>query len=252
MELTAAEIELIRIKREQDLLQEQQEALQSQLEYDSNLRKQSEQIETKRKQFERKYEVVSTLYNKLCTLGVKEYITKREYKQDIQAESYITRELKEGDITVEDISQISLITKWGNLDDINSSGDCYLPYSLSNRQQYYKPETVARKILETVVKENRVKLETEVQEIYFNNLVVELKSSSPVDTEFFKTTEYIRNQYNKHSEGYNQLQLKIEYPNKSWVILNVYQSSWNIKNKFDSKYIKPETNEEWLKYLAKE
>jgi hypothetical protein len=84
-------------------------------------------------------------------------------------------------------------------------------------------------------------------------LIEDLKISSPTGTIFTKQTEYVRNQYTiKGSNGYYQNQLKIEYPNKSWVILNVYQSSWNIKDKFDSKYIKPETKEAWLEYLAKE
>ena len=102
MELTAAEQELIRIKREQDLLQEQQDALQSQLEYDANLRKQSEQIEIKRKQLTDKYERTIGLYNKLCSLGVKEYVSKREYKANIEIYEHITRGLKPEDVIKED------------------------------------------------------------------------------------------------------------------------------------------------------
>ena len=56
---------------------------------------------------------------------------------------------------------MELITRWGNIYDVDSNGCCPIPYTLSSRSQFYKPETVAKKILETVAKENRIKLETE-------------------------------------------------------------------------------------------
>lgn len=251
---TAAELEMIRLKREEEENKAQQDALQNQLEYDKLIKEQIESFELNKKDTINRFNRNEALYEVLCTLGVKDYITKKEYDCPVQGREFIVRELHEKDVITEVMKQVRIDTKWGMIGQADSNGRAEIPSLLSNRCQSYTPQSIAKKIMETIQQEKREEIKKETSENYFNNLVKELKLSSPEGTKFFKTNEYISNSnYGRRGQnpGYYQDYLKIEYPNGSWVKLAVYLSSWNIKEKFDNKYIKPETNEEWLKYLSK-
>ncbi len=249
MELTKAEIELIRLKREEDDNKAKQDALKEQLEYDKALHDQAESFNKAKSALIRKYENTNDAYNKLLGLGVREHVSKRDYKQKVTASDYITRKLKPEDITTEEVAQISIITVWGDI-GVEDNGKCSIPSMLSNRYQSYKVETVASKILDQVMKEKMDREQKEKQTNYIDSLIQKFTEESPTGTIFTQSKEWVRNPY-KNGDGHYQQQLTIQYPNKSWAKINVYIESWNIVSKFDSKYIRPETNDEWLTYLSK-
>jgi hypothetical protein len=147
MKLTEAGIEMIALKREEDAIKAKQDALKADLEYSAKLHRQTNDIDSQRKVIESRNERIITLYNKLCKLGVKEYVIKKEILGKISSHSYITEDLKPEDVINEEISHIQLETKWGTLYDVDIDGKCQLPSGLSTRWQSYKPETIATKIL---------------------------------------------------------------------------------------------------------
>lgn len=248
MKLTAAEIEEIKIKREKAELEQREKAIEEQLKYDGYLRQQSKYFQDEIQRLTDDSERMRSAYNTLVELGVGDYISIGIREKKIEV-SYLKDTLKPEDYIVKNHPYNILSTKWGDIYSIESNMKMQLPSQLSSRYQAYKLETAASKIKDKVAEELRIKNEIDIKNKYITELIDGFKSQFPKGTTFEKGTTYRRN-YNGKG-GYNVDTLRIEYPNKSWVLIQYGTTSWTILEKFDSKYIKPETKEDWLIYLSK-
>jgi len=250
MELTAAEQELIRLKRIEDDNKKQQDALKQQLEYDKLLRNQSEYINKEKQRLIKLNETTTQFYNQLVENGVEKYVSlDKNHTTKIEYYSHAKEILKPEDWVVLEVDLLKINTKYGLLGSIDSSMKAKLPYSLSDRYQSYVAKTVAQKIKNKIA--NDLELDKEKQKL------VEAKEQliHSFSTEF-PTAKFVcetKDEYSAYSrQSYKRHYITINFQNGSWVkILYNSNGDWRIDSKFDSKYIKPETKEEWLTYLNK-
>lgn len=245
--LTPAEIELIRLKRIEDESKEQQKQLEDQLRYDKDLRYQNESLNKTLETLEKNNACNKAAYDELVLLNCHKFIELKSRKQVHEFSSYKRDEIKPEDWRKEEVDVYYIDTKWGSLhfDLIMKSN---LPGSLSTRYQSYTIKSIASKMIEKAKQERDELKEKNAKQLYQDSLIVKFADESPKGTTFVKSREWKSSSFQKGG-GYYIDMLTITYPNTSWVKINVSDRNWYIMEKFDSKYIKPETKEEWLTYL---
>ena len=250
LQLTPAELELIRLKREQDDNQAKQDALKDQLEYDSYIKKQLYQVNQNEGKILVNNTRIKLFYDILVKEGVGKYIKILTRDNQMSADNYIKKQLKSEDIISKNIQILIIETKWGNIYSITQDLKSYIPSGLHSRYQEYKAVSIAAKIKEAVGKEYVENITKENKAAYKANLMSILLKDAPEGT----TTEDSREYANGGGKGtgyYNDY-ITIKYPNKSWVKIYWSNDMWLISGRFDSKQVKPaETKEEWLQYLSK-
>jgi hypothetical protein len=250
VKLTKAEQEMIRLKREEEQIQKEKEALKEQLEYDKLLHEQDKSIKEQIKlqleqnaRTEAAYDILKEFDFDSDVVWLVKGVTKVKFKSYWNIEK-----LKVDDRKTEEVEVVSIKTKYGNIHSITPSLTADMPSGIKSQFRSYKMSTIAKKIKDKLQEEKNDK-EYELRlEKSKNELIKEFTDNSPKGTtiEYKAETEWGRNR------NYKVNYLNILYPNKSWVKIKFYaDKSWSIVSKFDSKYIKPETKEEWLEYLQK-
>ena len=250
MELTSTEKEMIRLKRVEDEAKEQQKLLQDQLEYEKLLKEQESSISIKIKSYINGNERMTEYYNKLVELGCGEHIELKTKNRTITYDSYNSSEIKPEDVISKEQEIIFIHTKFGDIDGIDLNNTTRLPYKLSSRYQGYTASGCARKILEVVEQEKIEKQSKQKRESNREALIKQFKEKYP-NTKFELKEEYKHSNHSKGTGWYNYY-LTVRFPNGSWAKIRYNETQWALDEKFDSKYIKPETKEEWLDYLAKD
>jgi hypothetical protein len=245
--LTSAEIELIRLKRIEDESKQQQEALKQQLQYDKDLRYQNESLNKTLETIEKINTCNASAYDELVLLNCHKFIELKSRKRVHEFSSYKRDEIKPEDWRKEEVDQYYIDTKWGSL-EFDCSMKSNLPSSLSTRYQSYTIKSIASKMIEKVKQEVDELKDKNNKLLYQESLIEQLTDESPEGTTFVKSIEWKSNTYSKERGHYVDI-IIITYPNKSWIKINVGIGMWWMMEKFDSKYIKPETREEWLTYL---
>lgn len=245
--LTPAEIELIRLKRIEDESKEQQKQLEDQLRYDKDLRYQNESLNKTLETLEKNNVCNKAAYDELVSLNCHKFIELKSRKQVYEFSSYKRDEIKPEDWRKEEVNIYYIDTKWGSL-HFDLSMKSNLPGSLSTRYQSYTIKSIASKMIEKAKQErDELKAKNEKQ-LYQDSLIERWTDESPKGTKFVKSREWKSALYSKQGGYYIDI-ITVTYPNGSWVKIFVYTNDWYIMEKFDSKYIKPETKEEWLTYL---
>ena len=250
MELTFAEQEIIRLKRIEDDNKKQQDALKQQLEYDKMLRNQSEYVEKEKQRLIKLNETTTQFYNQLVDNGVEKYVSlETSLSPKIEYYSFYKDEIKPEDWIVVEFELVKIDTKFGSIGSVDSSMKAQLPYSLSNRYQSYVDKTVAQKIKDKIASDLEDVKEKQLYEENKERLIHSFSTEFPTA----KFICEIKEEYSKYSrQTYKKHYITINFQNGSWVkILYGSNGNWWIDSKFDSKYIKPESKEEWLTYLNK-
>jgi hypothetical protein len=251
IQLSPAEIELIKLNREKEEIAEREKAIQDEIKYQEYLKHRDEwviKIQTEQKTQNYIYE---QFYKKLVQeIGKLTSIILEEGNRTEYYPEYYNEKLKDEDKQPPlELTHYQIKNKWGYFHGITKDFRSYLPYSLSSRNQTYKFKTIVQniknKINSDIVEQNQKnKLEAAKQ-----NLINKFKTEYPGCQVEYKQ-EYQHNYHVRGGNGYYIETLKITFINTSWVKIRFYQDeSWGIQEKFDSKA--PETKEEWLEYLSK-
>lgn len=243
---TEAELEFLRLKREQDELQKQQDALKEQLERDKETREQQICLQKKIESHEQANARMNEYYKTLCANGCSNYCKLEEETITLKSSDYskyaIAQEATRYLIKVGNI-HIYTVTKDNKADAMSITG--------SFRE--YLATGLAKKILEKVAQDKQKKDTENKLEQAKRDLIIYFSETSPEGTKITERKEYVSygNGYNRRSSGGYYINLiKLEYPNGCWVEIKYYETGeWNIYKKFDNHVPKFDTKEEWLEYL---
>ena len=242
---TEAELEFLRLKREQDELQKQQDALKEQLEKDKEMRRQQERLQDKISENEQSNIRIKAYYQTLCDNGCSNYIKLENEPILIKSSDYVEDPLIFGGARY--VIKIGSNSIYSVTSD--NKAECS---SVTGSYREYLATGMAKKILGKIAENAQKKAAENKLEQAKRDLTIYFTETSPEGTVI--TT---RQEYESHYSGYNRKQggyyinlIKLEYPNKSWVDVKYWEDgNWNIYKKFDSHVPKFDTKEEWLNYL---
>jgi hypothetical protein len=252
MELTPTEIEMIRLKRIEDDAKKKQKGLEEKLAYEKLVKDQTIDIEQQKSVLISKNKRIVDYFNTLVELGCGDNVSLEKREVNVIYNKYNTFDLRPEDKVVEKFEVLQINTTFGNIDNVETNNKAYLPYSISSRYQGYTASGCATKILEVVRRNKALNEEKTKREANKDKLILEFSKKYP-KAEFTFSEKYNYNNYKpSKNEGWYTYYITISFPNKSWVKISYDTTGWTIWEKFDSKYIKPETKEDWLEYLAKE
>lgn len=241
--------ELEKINKVQSELEARKTEVENQQKYTRVLIKQKQYVESVEGKYNHRNKCMDAAFNILLECGCKNIKLLEEIKTlDTPYEFQNIKEEHKIDIKV-DVKSIQ--TEYGTITTINSDLTCHMPYRIHSQIRNYKIKTIAKKILEEdkAILANK-KRQNELEESK-QFLIKMFRESSPQETKIFTKTSWERSKYSRNG-GYDINLIRLEYPNGSWVEIEyTSKTNWNIRNKFDSKYIKPETREGWLSYLQK-
>ena len=243
--LTAAELEFIRLKREQEEIKKQQDALQEQLNKDKEERQARTYLQQKVSKNEQETIRMKEYYQILCSEGCERYATLEESPVRLYPGYHDA-----GNI-FEDVIRMSIVVGSYKIYKVaeNNKTECN---SITGSYREYLAKGLAKKILEKVQQlESKQTTENKLKEAK-ESLIAYFTKSSPEGT-IISTQEVYESNYNGHgsySSGTYRHVIKLEYPNKSWAEIRYSEDgSWSITQKFDSKYPTHSNKEEWLEYL---
>ena len=253
IEPTSAELEMIRLKREQDENQSQQDLLKSQLEYDDLLKRQQLSINQQLENLETNNKRIKSFYDILIFNGCIDIVNIVENNIVIKCVGYIEADIKPEDVISEIFTKLRIHTKWGDITEVRGDMKAELPSSISTRFQSYKAISVATKLKDKISEEITSSIKDIKKNEYKKGLLGYLKEESPVGTVFSESKESAHSYGSNRNGNYSYRDfITLKYPNGSWVKIYWFVEGWFIESKFDSKLVKPaETKEEWLKYLSK-
>ncbi len=244
---TEAELEFLRLKREQEEIQKQQEALAEQLKKDKEAREEQFNLQKAVSKNQEDNMRIDSYYQILCVAGCSDYVKLEKENFTIKSSTYSDNPLTE--------ESFRYRIKIGNytiysVDPSDNKAECY---SITGSYRNYTATGMAKKILEKIAEENQKKTTANKLEQTKRDLVIYFTETSPEGTVITTRQDY-KSYYDygrrRNAGGYYVNIIKLEYPNKSWVDINYYEDGkWVISNKFDSHTPKFDTKEEWLEYL---
>jgi hypothetical protein len=250
IQLSPAEIELIKLNREKEEIATREKAIQDEIKYQKYLKHRDDWVkEIQTKQKTENY-IHEQFYNKLVQEIGKDYLTLEEKTKTEHNSSYNNASLKDEDKQQPlELTQYVVGSNWGSFWKINEDFSCDLPFMLVSRNQTYKFETIVKKIKNQISKEIEERNQKNKSEIAKRNLINKFKTEYPGCQVEYRQ-EYKHNHHVRGEHGYYIETLKITFVNTSWIKIKFYQDeSWNIQEKFDSKA--PKTKEDWINYLSK-
>ena len=228
IEPTAAELEFLRLKREQEELQKQQDALQEQLRKDKEMSRQQEFLEQEMAKNEQENIRIKAYHQTLCASGCSDYVELVKSQITIKSSNYSDEPLlQDGFKYVIEIgsSKIYSVNK-------DNKAECS---SVTGSWREYLATGMAKKILEKIAENAQKKVAADKLEQAKRDLVIYFTETSPEGTIITTRQDYESyNTYGGRSSigGYYKNLIKLEYPNKSWVDIRYYEDgNWNISNK---------------------
>lgn len=250
LQLTPAELELIQLKREKELIEARDKQLQEEIKYQERLAHYRKSIQVAIAGIESKNSLTRQLFQTLIELGVGEHISLKEKDCNVEYKVRPTYfEIKDEDfVEIPSAKELYISSQWGEFATKEKDLSCELPYKLSSRYQAYKPQGIAKKIKEAIQKEvNEQSTQNKIDQVK-NDLTLEFTQKYPecVITSGVKTN-YPK--YRGESMSYTNF-LHIVFPNSSWVKISFSTNgTWFVMEKHDHKLVS-RTKEEYLDYLA--
>lgn len=245
MEPTPAELEFLRLRREEQAIEDQKKALEEQLKKDKEMREEQEALQQALQKNQAECDRIKNYYDELCENGCKDIIElieePWEIKSSLWRDNYLTGEGKRLKIQLKGKTypNISGVTH-------DNKAECS---GITGSYREYLAKGMAKKILEYIETEKRKQQSINNWESAKQSLIEYFTNTSPEGTSIITDNKWIYG-YSKRDKGYEEYRLKITYPNTSWIKIKYYSNgSWDIIEKYDSKAPKFETKEEWIEYL---